>query len=105
MQPAISPLARDETEDNADRIQPAFFVLVLHNQDDVFADVYALENRLFRLAFFASITIASVLACMGYFVYRLLKSSKSRLTQSSLNEKSSETFAAFPTIKYSDKGL
>ena len=105
MHPAMSPLARNNTKNETDGNQPAFFVLVLHNQDDVFADVYALEKRLFKLAALASIAIASVLACMGYFVYRLLKSSKNRLTQSPINSKSAETFTGFPTIKQPDKAL
>ena len=105
MHPAISPLPRNDAENKTDGNQPAFFVLVLHNQDDVFADVYALEERLFKLAVLASIAIASVLSCMGYFVYRLLKSSKSRLTQSSIGEKPAETFSSFPTIKLPRKSL
>ncbi|MDB2686659.1 protein kinase [Mariniblastus sp.] len=98
MQPAISPLVSNDTIKKKVSVPPAFFVLVLHNQGDVFADVHALENRLFWLAVLASLTILLVLALLGYFVYRLLKESRSRLTQSSVG-RLSETFSDYPTLK------
>ena len=100
MKTAVSPLNSENTV--AELPQTAFSVLVVHNQDDVLADVKALEHRLERLAILASFVILLVLACMGYFVYRLLRASKSRLMQPSLNEMTPETFAAFPTLKQED---
>ena len=96
VKPAVSPL---EGEAAVIENPPAFFVLVLHNKVDVFSDVKALEHRLERLAILASFVTLLVLACMGYFVYRLLRASKSRLMQPALNDLTSETFSAFPTLK------
>ena len=98
MQPPVSPLVNDITVENKLASPPAFFVLVLHNQDVVFADVHALENRLFWLACLATLAICLVLASMGYLVYRLLRESRSRLTQSS-GGRLSETFSDYPTMK------
>ena len=99
VKPAVSPL---KGEAAVIENPPAFFVLVLHNKVDVFADVKALEHRLERLAILASFVTLLVLACMGYFVYRLLRASKSRLMQPALNDMTSETFSAFPTLKQQD---
>ena len=99
MKPAVSPLVSDNTVQENVAIPPAFFVLVLHNQDDVFADVHELEKRLFWLAVLASLAISLVLASMGYFVYRLLRESRSRLTHSSSGGRLSETFSDYPTMK------
>ena len=100
--PSASPLTSDDVVAESEDPITAFSVLVLHNKVDVFADVKALEDRLDRLAILASFVILLVLACMGYFVYRLLKASKSRLMQPSLNDNTSETFSAFPTLKQHD---
>ena len=102
MKPAVSPLKSDDAVAARAVPQTAFSVLVVHNQEDVLADVKALEHRLNRLAILASFVIMLVLACMGYFVYRLLRASKSRLMQPSLNDMASETFSAFPTLKQQD---
>ena len=102
MKPAVSPLKSDDAVAARAVPQTAFSVLVVHNQEDVLADVKALEHRLNRLAILASFVIMLVLACMGYFVYRLLRASKSRLVQPSLNDMASETFSAFPTLKQQD---
>ena len=102
MKPAVSPLKSDDAVAARAVPQTAFSVLVVHNQEDVLADVKALEHRLNRLAILASFVIMLVLACMGYFVYRLLRASKSRLMQPSLNDMASETFSAFPTLKEQD---
>lgn len=99
MEPAVSPLVGNDTVQQKNSIPPAFFVLVLQNEDDVFADVWALENRLLWLAVLACLAISLVLASMGYFVYRLLKESRSRLTQSSSGGRLSETFSNYPTLK------
>ena len=98
MQPAVSPLVSKDIIDKKASVPTGFFVLVLHNQDDVFADVYALEWRLFWLAVLASLAIFLVLASMGYLVYRLLRQSKTRLSHS-LNGRSAETFSDYPTMK------
>ena len=98
MQPALSPLVSDNTVEKKIAVPPAFFVLALQNQDDVFGDVHALETRLLWLAVMASLAICLVIASMGYFVYRLLRESKNRLTQSS-NGRSQETFSDYPTMK------
>lgn len=102
MKRAVSPLKSDDTIAEKVVKEPAFVVLVLHNEEDVFADVKALEDRLYWLAVLASVAILLVLACMAYFVYRLLNATKTRLMQSSLNDKSSETFSGFPTLKQQD---
>jgi len=102
MKPAVSPLKNDCAVTESAEPQTAFSVLVLHNRNDVFADVEALEDRLQRLAILASFVILLVLACMGYFVYRLLRASKTRLMQPLLNDTAPETFSAFPTLKQQD---
>ena len=98
MQPAVSLLVSNNTVKKKIASPPAFYVLVLQNQADVFADVKALEVRLVWLAALASLAICFVLGSMGYFVYRLLRESKTRLTQSSTG-RLSETFSDYPTMK------
>ena len=101
MQHAVSPLVSDNRDEKKVVSVPAFFVLVLHNQEDVFADVYALEERLRWLAVLASTAIFLVLVSMGYFVYRLMKESRTRLSHSS-GGRMSETFSDLPTLKQRD---
>ncbi len=102
MRPTVTPLVTDAAVKLETVKQPAFYVLVLHNTEDVFADVLALEDRLKWLGVLASLAILLVWVSMGYFVYRLLQATKNRLMQSALNDPSSETFSAFPTLKQKD---
>jgi serine/threonine protein kinase len=74
------------------------FVLVLQDYENVQTDVRALEAQLTWLGGLATLTLLTVLALMGYFVNRLLKESKSRLTRA-FGGRANETFSSFPTLE------
>lgn len=74
------------------------FVLVLQDYENVQTDVRALEAQLTWLGSLAAITLLAVLASMAFFVSRLLKESKSRLTRT-FGGRASETFSSFPTLE------
>ena len=74
------------------------FVLVLQDYENVQTDVRALESQLQRLGILATLTLLIVLASMGYFVTRLLKESKNRLTRA-FGDRTGDTFSSFPTLE------
>jgi hypothetical protein len=80
------------------QVQTGLYVLVLQDFEDVLTDVRALERELGWLATLASIALLLVLASLGFFVNRLLKQSKTRLTRS-FGAKSTVNIHDMPTLE------